>query len=65
MFADKDKSIIVETTIDGMRVYDNVYNVLTNNPPFSYHLENVKHYIHLTTNEINNTFDHKLELEVL
>ena len=63
MFADKDKSIVVETTVDGMRVYDNVYNVLTNNPPFSYHLENVKHYIHLTTNEINNTFDHKLDIE--
>lgn len=63
MFADKDKSIVVETTVEGMKVYDNVYNVLTNNPPFSYHLENVKHYIHLSTNEISNTFDKKLNIE--
>lgn len=32
---DKDKSIVVEQTVDkGLSIYDNPYDILTNNPPF-------------------------------
>ena len=47
IFVDKTKSIVVETTSFGMKIYDNFFNVLTNNPEFSYHKENVKNYINL------------------
>lgn len=63
MFSDKTSSIVVETTKEGMRVYENDYDVLTNNPPFPFHVENIKHYIHLTTEEINNTFDTNMEIK--
>ena len=48
MISDKNSSIVVETLKDKMYVYDNPYNVLTNNPPFYYHVENVKNYLNLS-----------------
>jgi len=47
MISDKKKSIVIETLKDGTKVYDNPFNVLTNNPPFSYHKENVSNYLQL------------------
>lgn len=35
IISDKEKSIVVESTNNGLQVYDNEYEVLTNNPPFS------------------------------
>lgn len=51
MIADKTKSIVVEQTISQLNIYDNPIGILTNNPPFPYHLENIKQYIHLTNTE--------------
>jgi choloylglycine hydrolase len=34
MIADKDRSIVVEATEEGLKVYPNSVGVLTNNPPF-------------------------------
>lgn len=47
MLADKKSSIVIETTLEGMKVYDNPFNVLTNNPPFTFHKENVCNYMQL------------------
>lgn len=47
MIGDKNGSIVIETTLDGMKVYDNPFNVLTNNPPFPFHKENVCNYMQL------------------
>ena len=44
LIADGQESIVLECTKDGMRVYDNPYGVLTNNPPFDYHLHNLQNY---------------------
>ena len=49
VFADKTESIVVESTSDGLFVYDNPYDVLTNNPPFLFHKSNVKRYLSLTS----------------
>ncbi len=42
IFADKNRSIVLEQDKDGLHVYDNSVNVLTNNPIFPIHLNNVK-----------------------
>ena len=41
-------SLTVERTEAGLQIYDNPYGVLTNNPPFPFHLENVRQYLHLS-----------------
>lgn len=48
MMSDKEESIVIECTADGMRLYENPVGVLTNNPPFPYHLHNLTNYMSLT-----------------
>ena len=38
IIADRERSIVLESTVEGIRLYDNPVNILTNNPPFEYHL---------------------------
>lgn len=47
LIADKTGSVTLECTADGMTVWDNPYGVLTNNPPFDFHLQNLHHYMAL------------------
>ena len=46
--ADKNSSIVLESTKDGMKIYDDPVNVLTNNPTFDFHITNLAHYQNLT-----------------
>lgn len=47
IIADQGGSIVVEYGEEGMKIYDNPYGVITNNPPFPYHTENVRQYMNL------------------
>ena len=47
IISDKMQSVTVESVKDGLRVYDNPYGVLTNNPTFDYHLMNINNYMGL------------------
>ena len=47
IISDKEKSITVESVSDGLKLYDNTVGVLTNNPPFEFHLKNLSDYTHL------------------
>lgn len=61
MIADKKESIVIEQTTSGLKVYENRYNVLTNNPEFSFHKNNLSRYMGLSnlspTNNINKCVD--------
>lgn len=46
--ADAKRSIVVEYQADGMHVYDDPVDVLTNQPPFPWHLENLRNYMNCT-----------------
>jgi choloylglycine hydrolase len=48
MIADKDESIVVESVADGLKIYENPVGVLTNNPPFFYHVTHLCDYMTLT-----------------
>ena len=48
MLADRERCIVIEQTKDGLKRYDNPFGVLTNNPPFEYHLMNMNNYLNLT-----------------
>lgn len=46
--ADRTASLTMEATADGIHLYDNPAEVLTNNPPFPFHLANLSQYLSLT-----------------
>lgn len=64
MIADQTQSIVVESTKDGLNVYENPVGVLTNNPTFDYHLFNLNNYRHLSPTVSDNTFSDQLQLNV-
>ncbi len=45
---DAKESIVIECQADGMHVYDDDLDVLTNQPPFPWHAENVRNYMHVS-----------------
>lgn len=46
--ADKNGSLTLEKTAEGMKLYENPSNILTNNPPFPFHLQNREHFLYLS-----------------
>ncbi|MBE7011474.1 MAG: choloylglycine hydrolase family protein [Ruminococcaceae bacterium] len=63
IIADKNKTITVEQTKDGLKIYDNPVGVLTNNPPFDIQLFNLSNYMSVSPNEPENKFSDKVELK--
>lgn len=53
--ADKNGSFVVERTQDGLILFDDPAGVLTNNPPFPSHLENIKRYYELSVSNMQNS----------
>ncbi len=64
IIADSERSITVEPVQDGLKIYDNPVGVLTNNPPFDFHMLNLCHYIGVSKDEPENRFSKKLNLAV-
>lgn len=63
IISDRETSITVESVKDGLKVYANPVGVLTNNPPFDFHMTNLNHYMNLTREEPVNQFAQGLKLE--
>ncbi len=62
MLSDGTCSLVVEPTAEGLKLYDNPFGVLTNNPPFPFHQMNVSQYLNLTSAEPTNQFGERLSL---
>ena len=62
IISDKAKSITVEPLSDGLTIQENPVGVLTNNPPFDYHLHNMINYLGLSEKDPENTFAPQLPL---
>lgn len=63
MISDGVECVVVEPTKDGLKIYENPIGVLTNNPPFSYHQENINNYMNLTSGYGENRFSDKMYLQ--
>ena len=63
IIADREQSITVEPTAEGLMIYDNPIGVLTNNPPFDFHLYNLRNYMHVSPAPAENRFSASYELE--
>ena len=62
LLADKDECVTIESTADGLHVYDNPAGVLTNNPPFPQQMFLLNQYMGLSPRQPENTFSGELAL---
>ncbi len=62
IIADGTEAITLEQTADGLQIYDNPLGVLTNEPPFPWHMTNLGNYLHLSPEEGKNRFAPELPL---
>lgn len=56
IIADRDGAITVESMATGLKIYENPVGVLTNNPPFDYHMTHLCDYLNLTHQPPENRF---------
>lgn len=62
IIADSSQSITVESVSGGLMIYENPVGILTNNPPFEYHLQHLCHHLNLTRDEPENRFSTQIKL---
>ena len=62
IISDRERSITLEPVGEGIRVYENPIGVLTNNPPFDYHMTNLRNYMALSPSRPRNAFAPGLSL---
>lgn len=63
MLADKNRCLVIEQVREGLKVYENPVGVLTNNPPFDFHLMNLNNYMNLTAKSPGNRFADGVDLK--
>ena len=63
MISDKKHSIVAEPLKNGLKTYDNPFEVLTNNPPFEYHCANVSNYMGLGTGHATSQFENRIPMK--
>lgn len=63
MLADRERCLVLEAVRDGLKIYENPFGVLTNNPPFEYHRMNMNNYMNLTAESPQNRFSDRLDLK--
>ena len=56
LVADKTGALVVESTAGGLHLYENPTRVLTNEPPFPFHRENLRQYGGLTPDPLPGSF---------
>ncbi len=64
IISDKKETITVESTKDGLKVYDNPVGVLTNNPPFDIQMFNLNNYSHLSIEPPKNNFSQNINFDI-
>ena len=63
MISDRKGSIVVEAVSEGLKVYENPAEVLTNNPPFDMQMFGLNKYMSLSAEQAINLFSDKLDLK--
>ena len=63
ILADAIEAITIEPTERGIEIHQNPVGVLTNEPPFPFHMTNLNNYMHVTSAESHNRFSDALQLK--
>lgn len=56
MLADQSRCLVMEAVAEGLKIYENPFGVLTNNPPFDYHRMNMNNYMNITAGSPSSRF---------
>ncbi len=62
MISDGTASVVVESMVDGLHIHSNPVGVMTNNPPFEYHLSHLKNFRNLKVENGGDTFSSNIPL---
>lgn len=62
ILSDREQSLTLEAMEDGLHIHSNPVGVLTNNPPFDYHLYHLRNYMNVSPSQANNQFSQQLDL---
>ena len=60
--SDKERSIVAEPMADGLHLYENPVGILTNNPPFEFHLYNLRNHLNVSAQPAENRFSNDFDL---
>lgn len=63
IIADCQTAVTVEATVHGLHIYENDIGILTNEPPFPYHLSHLQNYMHVSAAPASNLFSGSYQLE--
>ena len=63
MISDNKFSLVVEPLKNGLKIYDDPFEVLTNNPPFEYHYTNVSNYMGLCIGHATSQFRESIPMK--
>jgi choloylglycine hydrolase len=64
MIADESGALVVESMADGLHIHENPVGVMTNSPPFDYHLLNLANHMALNRCTPHNTLAPAIDLPV-
>ena len=64
MISDGEKSVVVESTVDGLKMYDNPVGIMTNNPTFDKQLFTLNNYRVLSPSQPANNFSDQIDLDL-
>ena len=60
--ADRTGALVMESTQNGVKLYEDKIGVLTNNPPYEFHCTNLSQYLGITAKPAENRFSQSVEL---
>lgn len=63
IIADREQSITVEPMEDGLHIFTNPVGVLTNNPPFDFHLYNLRNYLNVSIDPAVSRFSEHFDMQ--
>ncbi|MBE6731091.1 MAG: choloylglycine hydrolase family protein [Ruminococcaceae bacterium] len=63
IITDREKSITVECTKEGLKIYENEIGVLTNEPEFTFHKTNLRNYMTISKEPAENNFTDKIKIK--
>ena len=64
IISDKECSITVECVKEGLKIYENPVGILTNNPPFDYHMLHLSDYMMLSKEAPQNNFAKGVDMQI-
>lgn len=62
IISDRDRSIVVEPLVQGLRIYDDPIGILTNEPPFDFHMWNLSNHLNVSNAPATNRFSAGYEI---